>query len=54
MAPARSRNGFGLEIGMGRAAAVDNSVDKSLPLAVEARFDEPVAHRVSVACEQFD
>ncbi len=39
---------------MDRAAAVDNSVDKSLPLDVEARFDEPVAHRVSVACEQFD
>jgi hypothetical protein len=54
MAPARCRNGFGLGIGIGRAAAVDNSVGKSLSLDVEARFDEPVAHRVSVACEEFD
>jgi hypothetical protein len=39
---------------MDRAPAVDNSVDRLLSLAVEARFDEPVARRVSAACEQFD
>ena len=54
MPSVRSRNGFGLGIGMDRAAAVDNSGDKSLPLAVEARFDEQVVRRVIAASEQFD
>ena len=54
MSSVSSGNGFGLGIGMDRAAVVDNSVDKSPPLAVEARFDEPAARRMRAACEQFD
>ena len=54
MASVRVRNGLGLGIGMERTAAVDNSVDKSLPLAVEAGFEERVARRMRSGCEQSD
>jgi len=39
---------------MDRTAAVDNFVDKSLPLAVEAGFEERVARHTRAGCEQSD